>query len=326
MKNIVKKYLSSKNKKIVVSDSNETLTDKNFKKKVYYYKNQIKSLLTKGDIKGVAIDLDRSCDYICVIFACWLSNCFYLPLSNYLSSHNKSYQIKKSCVSIIVTKKNNVVKFIKLKNISNNKLINQNNGKISYIIFTSGSTGQKKGVIISNSNLKNYYTSIKNAFNKKYYPKSLLINGELIFDISLADLIFAFVFNCEISITSDPRNLLSLIYMMEKKKIESIYVVPSTLEKLVYYYESKKQKINFVKQLNCGGEELTKSLVNKAFKTFPKAKIYNFYGPTECTINVTFFEITKKLLNSNNEKIPIGKPLNSVKSIISKNDNELIIV
>ena len=72
-----------------------------------------------------------------------------------------------------------------------------------------------------------------------------MINGELIFDISLADLIFAFVFNCEISITSDPRNLLSLIYMMEK--IESIYVVPSTLEKLVYYCESKKQN-KFIKQ------------------------------------------------------------------------------
>ena len=142
MKSFIINYLNSYPHEKIVSDVNHSYEVEDFKKKIFFYKAQIKSLLKKGDIKGVAIDLDRSCEYICIIFACWLNDCFYLPLSNYLSKKNKNYQIKKSLVSIIVSK--TTISFLKIKKFDKNELIKKNNKKISYIIFTSGSTGQKK--------------------------------------------------------------------------------------------------------------------------------------------------------------------------------------
>ena len=89
------------------------------------------------------------------------------------------------------------------------KIIQDNYKKIAYVIFTSGSTGEKKGVCISRENLISYLKGIKIIFNKKFKSKSVLINGELTFDISSADLVFALLYGCEIILTSDSRNLLS---------------------------------------------------------------------------------------------------------------------
>ncbi len=138
------------------------------------------------------------------------------------------------------------------------------------------------------------------------------------FDISLADFAFAFIFNAGLSITNDSRNLVSLIYMLSKYKINSLYVVPSTLKKIVLFFKNNK-KYNFSNtiQINCGGEILSYKLVKDAKKIFKKADFYNFYGPTEFTINSTYHKIDLKRLYKS-DAIPIGKPLPNIKYYIKK--------
>ena len=53
----------------------------------------------------MAILLDRDIDYLCIIFAAWMSDGFYLPLSLEMPKDNINYQIKDSGVSLIVLKK-----------------------------------------------------------------------------------------------------------------------------------------------------------------------------------------------------------------------------
>ena len=139
------------------------------------------------------------------------------------------------------------------------------------------------------------------------------------FDISLADFAFAFIFNAGLSITNDSRNLISLIYMLNKYKINSLYVVPSTLNKILHFFkENKSYNFSYVKQINCGGELLTYKLFKDAKKIFNKANFYNFYGPTEFTINSTYHKINSKRKYCS-DSIPIGKPLPNIKYIIKKN-------
>lgn len=266
--------------------------------------------------RGVGILLDRSIDYIAMIFATWLCNGYYVPLSTLSPKKNIKYQINNSNLSLIVHKKKGQIKFKKI--LIKKKKLPIKDDQIAYIIFTSGSTGQKKGVIIKKGAFVNYIQALKKVFDKKRKPKSILINGEMTFDISLADFAFAFIFKAGLSITNDSRNLLSLIYMLSKYKINSLYVVPSTLRKIVHFFsENKNNNFNYITQINCGGELLSSNLINDAKKIFKKAIFYNFYGPTEFTINSTYHKINlNKVYKS--DSIPIGKPLPNIKYIIKK--------
>ena len=320
LKKIIIGYLKKSNKKNIFFADSEYKYDQNqFASKVFKYQIEFEKIWkNKKKNRGVGILLDRSIDYIAIIFAIWLSGGYYVPLSILSPKKNINYQIKNSNLSLIIHKKNGVVKFKEILN-KQKKFFKINDNEIAYIIFTSGSTGQKKGVIIKKSSFVNYIENLKKVFEKKRKPKSILINGEMTFDISLADFAFAFIFNAGLSITSDSRNLISLIYMLNKYKINSLYVVPSTLEKIVNFLQKNKNyKFLNTTQINCGGELLPYKLINEAKKIFKKAVFYNFYGPTEFTINSTYHKIN---LNRTyrTDSIPIGKPLPNTKYIIRKN-------
>ena len=90
--------------------------------------------------------------------------------------------------------------------------------------------------------------------------------------------------------------MISLFYLIKKYYPEAIYAVPITWEKIINFSKNFKDiKFNKIKYLNSGGEALKKDLVTRMYKIFPKSIITNFYGPTEFTINATYFQISKKL-------------------------------
>jgi long-subunit acyl-CoA synthetase (AMP-forming) len=319
LKKIIINYLKqSKHKNIFFADSDNKYNQNQFVSKVFKYQSELEKIWkNQKKNRSVGILLDRSIDYIAVIFATWLCKGYYVPLSILSPKKNINYQINNSNLSLIAHKKKGVVRFKKILNKQKKILINDD--QIAYIIFTSGSTGQKKGVIIKKSSFINYIKNLKKVFEKKRKSKSILINGEMTFDISLADFAFAFIFNAGLSITNDSRNLISLIYMLNKYKINSLYVVPSTLEKIVHFLQ-KNKNYNFLNtiQINCGGELLPYKLIKDAKKIFKKADFYNFYGPTEFTINSTYHKIDLNRVYKS-DTIPIGKPLPNIKYIIKKN-------
>ena len=320
--NLIIKYLNNRNLQIAVSDK-KNYSRKEFKNKVLNYKSRLEKIWNiekKTKSRGVGILLERNSDYIATIFAAWLAKGFYLPLSLNSPKRNIDYQLKYSGVTALVSQKKNKIDFSRHAFRKNNipKIISNNYKKIAYVIFTSGSTGEKKGVCISRENLISYFKGIKVIFNKKFKSKSVLINGELTFDISSADLVFALLYGCEIILTTDSRNLLSFFSKLEERKAESIYVVPSTLEKIINFLGSYKTiNLKHLKQLNCGGEILFYNLLKKIKNKIPNAKIYNFYGPTEFTINATCYEVDMKKKQS--KTIPIGKLLPGNKYFLKRN-------
>ena len=76
----------------------------------------------------------------------------------------------------------------------------------------------------------------------------------------------------------------------------------------------KKKKFSFIKQINSGGELLLEVYIKRLKKFAPKSKIYNFYGPTEFTINSHCTEILDKKKLFLNGNATIGKALPDVKT------------
>ena len=79
LKKLVEKYLNGNNK-IIFTDKDSSYCRNDLRKKVIFYKDIIKKkkILNKN-LRGLAIYLDRNIDYFAIIFACWLSDIFYLP-------------------------------------------------------------------------------------------------------------------------------------------------------------------------------------------------------------------------------------------------------
>lgn len=320
LKIIIEDYFSHiRNKKIFFCDVDCKYSSIEFISKVINYKNELKKIWkNQKNNLGVGILLERNIDYIAMIFATWLSGGYYVPLSLSSPEKNTKYQIFNSKVSLIVKKDGNKIIFKKILN-KNKIRFKTKDFDIAYIIFTSGSTGQKKGVLIKKSSFISYINNLKKSLNTKVKPKSILINGEMTFDISLADIAFAFNFNASLSVTNDSRNLISLISMLNEYKINSLYVVPSTLKRIVHFCQlSKIIKFSNVTQINIGGELLSYDLAKSAKKIFKKANFYNFYGPTEFTINATFHKINFNKKNYLDNNVPIGKPLSNNKFILKK--------
>lgn len=293
LKKLLNKYLKG-SEKIIFTDCERSYLRSEFLKKVIFYKKKL-DIEWKSNKKnrGIAIKISRTIDYFAIIFASWLSNGYYVPLSKNISRKNFNIQIKKSLVSIVAVEKKNRIYFEKV-NLHNQKKFND----LSYIIFTSGSTGDKKGVKISNKSFESYIGSIKKKFSKNFNPKSLLINGEISFDIVNADIAFALIFDSEICVTKDTQNLFSFFEILEKRKIESVYAVPSAWNAILYYAIAEKKDYSFIKYINSGGEILNLQLYKKIKKIAPHSIVHNFYGPTEFTINATCCEITQKKINN----------------------------
>tara|TARA_B110000259_G_scaffold156796_1_gene178486 strand:+ start:147 stop:1553 length:1407 start_codon:yes stop_codon:yes gene_type:complete len=315
---IVLNYIKNYHHEYMMIDEHKKYSKEQIVNKILHYQEELNKIWKNSKNRGIAILLERDVDYICLIFATWISNGFYLPLSHDTPKKNIKSQLEAAKINFIAEKRNKKIKLRCLNNKKKNKLIEKNYKNISYIIFTSGSTGNKKGVCISNTGFVSYLDSIKKKFKSKKEPNSLVISGELTFDITIADLAFALVFGSQIIITNKSQNLISLLSMIEENKAESIYLVPSAIDKLLEF--SKKIKINnlnSIKQINLGGEMFSVNLLSKIKKFFRGAKIYNFYGPTEFTVNVFCHEIN---LKKKYKEIPIGKPLAGISTLIKNGE------
>ena len=320
LRELVQSYLKGSDSDVLVTDQWATFTRAEFYKKVFQYVDLFNQSWASvpSSSKSVAILLERNADYLAAIFATWISGGFYLPLhTNTPVSLNQKY-IDLSGVSFLLTNES-------FKNVSGKKnevpCFKSEQNNLAYIIFTSGSTGEKKGVAISKSSLVAYADAIKAQFSRKFTARSLIINGELTFDISIADLIFALLFRAEICITEESKNLLSLCALVQQRNVEAIYAVPSTWEKIIEL-EKKLEDFSFscVRNIFSGGEALSISLVRQLKELCPFATIFNMYGPTEFTVNATYFEVTDELFSDTGlASIPLGYPLPSVKVNIVAN-------
>jgi acyl-coenzyme A synthetase/AMP-(fatty) acid ligase len=122
----------------------------------------------------------------------------------------------------------------------------------------------------------------------------------------LADLAFSLANKASIFITENPKNIFSALDLIKKNKINSIYCVPSLIDKLIDGAKAlsiKPIKFEFV---FCGGDVFKIKLYKKIKSFFKKAKIFNMYGPTECSMNCLGIELNKLKNISKLKDLPTG--------------------
>lgn len=175
-----------------------------------------------------------------------------------------------------------------------------------YIIYTSGSTGNPKGVQISAANLQSFTDWICADFPVSG-GKIFLNQAPFSFDLSVMDLYPCLqsggTLHC---VTKDAVNKPKVLFEELKKSGLNVWTsTPSFVQMCLMDPGFSQDLLPHADTFMFCGEVLPVSVAKALLERFPKAKIFNTYGPTEATVAVTSVEITADVI-SRSESLPVG--------------------
>ncbi len=186
-----------------------------------------------------------------------------------------------------------------------------NAGHCAYVIFTSGSTGKPKGVLISHKAIVNHMLWMWNVF-KPQPSDRVLQRTPYTFDASVWEFFLPIISGATLVVARpdghvEPAYLVDLI---AREKVTIIQFVPSILR--VFLDAGYVEKCTSLRLVFCGGEALTSDLQSLFFSLL-KCELYNLYGPTECTIDSTFWRCQKEW---DHPIVPIGRPIANLQAYL----------
>jgi amino acid adenylation domain-containing protein len=178
-------------------------------------------------------------------------------------------------------------------------------GDVAYVMYTSGSTGVPKGVQVPHAGIVN-----RLLWEADHFPldqrDAVLQRTSWSFDISVWEIFMPLSRGARLVLAdpaheNDPRYVTDLV---ASRGITALALVPSLLQALL----EERPGMSACPELRdvfCGGEILTASLQRRFFASVD-ARLHNFYGPTEYSIDATSW-----LCQPDDERdmVPIGQPL-----------------
>lgn len=197
---------------------------------------------------------------------------------------------------------------------------------IAYTLFTSGSTGTPKGVCIMHRGIIDYIDWVKEHY-KITELDSILNQAPFYFDNSTFDIYLCISTGATLHITPEsfysfPPKLLSYI---AEHKITTLFWVPSII---IYIANSeilsnkKCPDLSSLKRVIFAGEVMPNKALNVWRKALPNVLFANLYGPTEITVDCTFFDVTRDFRDD--EPLPIGKPYKNSDVFLLSENNTLV--
>jgi D-alanine--poly(phosphoribitol) ligase subunit 1 len=186
-----------------------------------------------------------------------------------------------------------------------------------YIIFTSGSTGEPKGVVITLGNLEHFVAWMTGAYPFRQEGEVFLNQAPFTFDLSVQDIYVSLATgNTLFSLTKDHvANLRSLFETLRKCDVTIWTSTPSFAQMCMIERGFNSEMMPHVRSFFFCGETLAPETASQLLERFPRAAVWNTYGPTEATVAVTIVPITREALAQWNP-LPVGRVMPGTQVII----------
>ncbi|HEY0607750.1 MAG TPA: amino acid adenylation domain-containing protein, partial [Herpetosiphonaceae bacterium] len=163
--------------------------------------------------------------------------------------------------------------------------------QLAYMIYTSGSTGTPKGVMLAHRGVINNLM-VHQATSCLSTDDRMLLNYSISFDPSVWSIFLPLITGAQlVLVPSEVRyDSAALVRAIAEQGISVFGVSPSQLAVLIE--EPGITACTALRYVVCGGENLSRELQARFFARLP-AVLCNAYGPTEATIDTTFWHCAR---------------------------------
>lgn len=192
-----------------------------------------------------------------------------------------------------------------------------------YAIFTSGSTGLPKGVVISHRGAIDLTEWLVGTFN--FDETDALANQTpFYFDGSVKDIYISLKSGATLNIIAQKYFTFTklLVKFLNERKITSILWATSAI---ILVGNSRILDDNipeYIKRVFFAGEAMPAKQLKVWMSKIPNAKYINLYGPTEVTVDCTYYVVNREF--EDDEYIPIGKACHNMEVLVFNEKNQLV--
>ncbi len=189
-----------------------------------------------------------------------------------------------------------------------------------YSIFTSGSTGVPKGVVISHRGMIDLADWLVETF--EFTDHDALGNQTpFYFDGSVKDICICLKSGATLNVLGKKYFTFTklLIPFLNERHITAILWATSAIMMVGNSDILNIALPEHLRLVTFAGEAMPAKQLRTWQEKLPNVRFVNLYGPTEITVDCTYFEVTRQY--ADNEYIPIGKACRNMQVLVLKDDD-----
>lgn len=272
--------------------------------------------VTPGSI--VALQLPRSAELVLALLAVWRAGAAYLPLEPDGPSARRAEILKDADAVLLIGSA--ASEDLACPYLAWNELQQQAEraaqvgvalpdatqlDATAYVLYTSGSTGTPKGVVIGHAQLAAYVGGVSAALDLQQC-RNWALTGTVAADLGNTALFGALANGACLSVAAaaDMQDGAAFAGFMRRHAIDALKMVPSHLEALL---ETDAPVLPAT--LVLGGEASPAALVQKIIALAPASRLFNHYGPTECTVGVMVHRHVSADADQHHASLPLTQVL-----------------